>query len=225
MENKSKLSGTPETGPKPLIAEDVKLNSEIIKASRVAPHGPNNLSFSSEGLFLLAEDRAELYWSQDLLRLDPNNHISKTNKFGNLEVFGGRFFSNGQKPKIIIEAKDIRLVDRINIIEGNVRPSGFVFPKEFPTYSLGRMLSPEDLEQMLSTAEKNDKPESDYFPTGGFAKVDPSLSGKEVGLIPFSAIYGNTNGAKHEDAIIIDYTGHKLIPRVFYKLTPETKIH
>ncbi|OGH25061.1 MAG: hypothetical protein A3B47_03125 [Candidatus Levybacteria bacterium RIFCSPLOWO2_01_FULL_39_24] len=229
-----------ETGPKPLTLEQVESNSIRLKMGRIKNFklGSESVSFSNIGGFSITDEydadqfgfNSDPYWSQDLLRFDPLTHILKTNKYGNLEVYetqGGKLIPNGQRPRIIIGARDLREIDRVYFMEGEVRPSGFVFPKHFPRYPLGegREITPEELEQMLLKAQRDDKPQSDYNLHGGFARVDSSLVGKSVLLIPFDVTYRDSKNVMQTDAVIVDVEELKLIPRIFYTLTPETKTH
>lgn len=227
-----------ETGPKPLATNDIEYNSQELKTGRVVTIGSKSSSFSSIGIFSIT-DRNQTYqpshssnpfWSEELLRFDPSQHSLRTNKYGNLEVHktnGEGFIPAQARPIIILEAKDVRALDQVYIKRGEVRSSGFVFPKDFPRYPLGKEqeISPEDLEQMLLNAQKNDKPQASYSLKAGFVKVDPSLVGRDVLLLPFHVIYRDIKDLMKTDAVVIDLAQRKLLPRIFYTLNPKPAAH
>jgi hypothetical protein len=227
-----KYPAIPETGPRPLTNNDIELNSINLKFNKVRT-SESKPTFNNFGIFSVEDDFSrnysyfdDSYWSQELMTFDPEQHIIQTSKYGNLKVYetkGEIFLSAQNKPKIIIEAKDVRKIDKLYTMKGEVRPSGFVLPKLFPPYPLGhnQRISPEELEQMLLTAQKNDKPESSYTLEKGFAKVDPSFANKDVLLIPFDILYRDVENIMQTDAIVIDLAERKLIPRVFYNLAPK----
>jgi|WetSurMetagenome_2_1015567.scaffolds.fasta_scaffold278713_2 hypothetical protein len=227
-----------ETGPRPLTASQIEINTNRLRTGKIVKDEMSQSTFTSSGFFLVKDFMsrndwlvdAERYWAPELLAFDPQQYSVRTTKFGNLGVYKnreGEFVSAQQKPKIIIEARDVRIVDNGLSIIGEVRPSGFVFPnpKYISSYRLGndQDISPEQLEQMLLEAEKNSKSESAYNPNGGFAKVDPSFVNKDVLLFPFVAQYGNPKDAMQRDAVVIDIEERKLLPRVFYTLKPENQ--
>lgn len=239
---KLRTSVIPETGPKPLTDECIRSISEALKTGIVLPHGRKKLYFGNDGHFFLTGNGAGSYWSQDLLRFNPDNHLIETNKCGNLNVHVRRFKTK-QEPKIIIESKDIRKIN--SIMKGEVNSSGFVFEKGCRHFSLEgqNLFSPEEVEEMLLRAERNSQSELTYRSSKGFAKVDPSLAGRDVLLMTFrnpeldkfiEKIRKDPTGDiekyfpevfrrffRREDAVVIDITEGKLVPRVFYTLNPD----
>ena len=222
---------TPETGPKPLTASNIESNSIRLKMGEVKFLKPEH-PFYNIGLFLITmtypnarfHHNSHLpYWSQELLNFDPKQHTLQTSKYGNLMVYetkGETSISAQNKPKIIIEAKDIRAVDAISLMKGEVRPSGYVFPKNFPPFPLGcgQRISSEELERMLLEAERHNEPQSSYSDWREFAKVDPRFANKDVLLIPFCPQYEKSENLMKTDAVVIDLAERKLIPRIFYRL-------
>lgn len=222
----------PETGPKPLTTDGIKHNLSELKDRRIKTLGSKSTACSSMGIFqtvnryepdLLSTYLSRYYWSQELLRFNGQPHLLKINKYGNLEVYetqGEIFISAQKKPKIIIEPKDIREVDRK--IEGHVRPSGFVLENcQYFDLETQEMVSLEKLEEMLLVAEKNDHPQSTYRDSKGFAKVDPKLAGKDVLVIPFRQVSLDAGyGFRRHDAVVIDVKEQQLMPRVFYTVGP-----
>jgi hypothetical protein len=227
----------PETGPRPLTASsEIKFNTTCLTTGKITIYQSKS-TFSEMGFFRMSNKDYGVsldsfldfdpFWAPELLDFDPKQYSIQTTKHGNLGVYetkGETLIPEQQKPKIIVEAKDIRAVDSISCtMKGKVCSSGFVFPENLPPCPLGggQRISPEELEQMLLTAEKNDKPQSYYHRHRGFAKVDPNFAGRNVSLIAFGFQYRSTGSPMLTDAVVIDRAERKLLPRVFYNLTPE----
>lgn len=210
-----------ETGPKPLTEAGINYNINGLKDSIVKALESKSTSCSSMGIFRTASKYdnlglyAQYYWSQELLRFEDQPHLLQINKYRNLEAYetqGEVFISRHMKPKIIIKPEEIRMVEQR--IDGRVSPSGFVLPKEMPPYPLGgeKRLSPEEVEDKLIATQKTDAPQSSCHTEYGWAKVDPSLAGKDVLLILFKS------DSVFADAVVIDQKQKLLVPRNFYIL-------
>jgi len=224
-----KIPKLPETGPKLLNEKNINFNSMRLRMGKISPIKPPH--FNNVGIFYVVDRYTDpfyqnldySFWSEKLMQIDPNKHALRAGKYGDLLVYEAgteQIPFNVSQPKVIAP-KDIRRIDRISSLRGMVASSGFVLRKHFPPYPLGNRqnISPEQLEQMLLAAEKNNEPQDYYHDMYGFAKVDPSLTGREVLVLTLD--YRERENISMTDAVVIDVANCKLLPRVFYNLNPK----
>jgi hypothetical protein len=205
-----------ETEPKPLmVRREIELNKEWLEVGRIETL-PSGLIFDEAGFFKMSQiDKSYLFWTSKLLKSDPQQCIMRKTKYGNLGVYKENF----TKPNPIIEAKDIRMVDDIDIIYGRVHSTGIVFPEGPPPSLLkygDKEISLDELGQRLLAIMEHSKPQPYYHRHAGFAKVNPIFAGRKVCLIPFSTEYVASTGDRAlADAVVVDLTKRQLLPRVF----------
>lgn len=228
----------PQTGPEPLGKDDVEIISYRLKESRIGIWKRARLTeqqqdFGEEGAFHVTAHSPhyslmydlDIFWSKYLLEIDPTkNTLQISREYGSLRVCDPAT----RRVRAIIPASELRRVAAAHKVNGVVTKSGFVFSIDFPPYrqllDSNERLTPKELERMLLDAEKITEPQSRYRVIGGFAKVDPTLYGTKVLILPFEASFPSkeTEEVMRRDAVVIDVAKRQLIPRTFLNIPKST---
>lgn len=224
-----------ETGPKPLAPEQTRYVRVLMSDSRVEPiryfgqtetstFWQNGVYQADPSWYKVRFGSPDKYWTQNLLKYNPEDTRVKTSRQGNLLVL--------KDPNYLMETiypEKIRRVNKISEFTGVVSPSGYLLSRGFgpsrDTFRLeGVNFSLDEYDQILREADEGIKPPGVFWEP--FMKVDPSLAGTKLWQVWFD--YHPPIGSwRDPDGVVIDPQTKSLIPRTIswpldpYKWDPD----